>query len=311
LSGKPTNQELGTVLWENRLYPRGSEEESFRPGECILTLVIAARREVLPSMFKLVASVCFSLLSVQASGAQQPQENSQSRYFIERVELIGNRRIETETLLARISSRPGDPYSVEAVRRDVQALWSTQFFDDVRFEVKDSLYKPNGKIVMFSMKEKSDIARIATAQAQTIPEQIWGKWVISRKIPTTTISCWDEAEAKTLLGTQIEYSSEVFRWKDVVTAHPTAEAKMVSAEQFHDDNSGKGSNSSQITFRQLGITAKQVMLISIHHPPANITGGTIEIPGDEVLVKNKDAIIFAACNVYFEAKRASAQSTPD
>ena len=195
----------------------------------------------------------------------------------------------------------------EAVRRDVEALWSTQFFDDVRLEVEGSPDQPNGKIVVFSVKEKSDIARIATAQGQTVPEQIWGKWVVNRKIPTTTISCWDEAEAKTLLGTQIEYSSEVFRWKDVVTAHPTAEAKMVNAEQFHDDNSGKGSNSSQITFRQLGITAKQVMLISIHHPPAQIAGGTIEIPGDEVLMKNKDTIIFAVCNVYFEAKRVSAQ----
>jgi hypothetical protein len=148
-------------------------------------------------------------------------------------------------------------------------------------------------------------------QGQTIPEQIWGKWVVTRQIPTTTISCWGAAEAKTLLGTEIKYSAEVFRWKDVVTAHPTAKAKMVSAEQFHDDNSGKGSNSSQITFHKLGITAKQVMLISIHHPPGNITGGTIEIPGDEVLVKNKDTIIFAACNVYFEAKRVSTRSTPD
>jgi len=148
-------------------------------------------------------------------------------------------------------------------------------------------------------------------RGQTIPEQVWGKWVVTRQIPTTTISCWGAAEAKTLLGTEIEYSAGSFRWKHVVTTYPVAEARIVNAEQFHDDNSGKGSNSSQITFRQLGITAKQVMLISIHHPPANITGGTIEIPGDEVLVKNKDAIIFAACNVYFEAKRVSTQSTPD
>jgi hypothetical protein len=157
----------------------------------------------------------------------------------------------------------------------------------------------------------ASLTLLATAQAQTVPEQIWGKWVVSRKFPTTTISCWGEAEAKTLLGTEIEYSAESFRWKDVVTTHPDAEARMVSAEQFHDDNSGKGSNSSQITFSQLGIKAKQAMLISIHHSPAKITGGTIEIPGDEVLVKNKDAIVFSACNVYFEAKRVSTASTPD
>jgi len=155
---------------------------------------------------------------------------------------------------------------------------------------------------------------LATAQAQAVPRQIWGKWVVSREIPTTTVSCWSDAEAKTLLGTEIEYSADVFRWKHVVTTRPVAEARMVSAEQFHDDNSGRGSNSSQITFRQLGIKAKQAMLISIHHPPAKITGGTVEIPGDEVLVKNKDTIIFAGCNVYFEAKRvstaSSAQLTP-
>ena len=146
-------------------------------------------------------------------------------------------------------------------------------------------------------------------QGQTIPEQIWGKWVVTRQIPTTTISCWGAAEAKTLLGTEIEYSPEVFRWKDVVTTQPVAEARIVNAEQFHDDNSSKGANSSQITFRQLGIKANQAMLISIHHPPAEITGGTSEIPGDEVLVKNKGTIVFAACNLYFEAKRISTTSS--
>jgi len=145
--------------------------------------------------------------------------------------------------------------------------------------------------------------------SKTIPEQIWGKWIVTRQIPTTTTSCWGAAEAKTLLGTEIEYFAGSFRWKHVVTTYPVAEARIVNAEQFHDDNSGKGSNSSQITFRELGIKANEVMLISIHHPPAKITGGTIEVPGDEVLLKDKDTIVFAACNVYFEAKRVSTKAS--
>ena len=40
---------------------------------------------------------------------------------------------------------PGDPYSEEAVRRDFQALWNTQFFEDIRLEVEDSPTEPNGK----------------------------------------------------------------------------------------------------------------------------------------------------------------------
>jgi len=103
----------------------------------------------------------------------------------------------------------------------------------------------------------------------------------------------------------------MFRWKNFVTSHAVAEIRMISAEQFHDDNSGQGSNSSQITFNQLGIQAKQAMQVSIHHPPAKITGATIEIPGDEVLVKDKDTIVFSACNVYFEAKRVPTKPSPD
>jgi hypothetical protein len=64
------------------------------------------------------------------------------------------------------------------------------------------------------------------------------------------------------------------------------------------------------SYPEPAIKAKEAMLISIHHPPAKITGGTIEIPGDQVLVKNEDTIIFSACNLYFEAKRVSTASTP-
>jgi hypothetical protein len=156
----------------------------------------------------------------------------------------------------------------------------------------------------------SNLIKKVVPQAQNIPQQIWGKWLVNRQIPTTTISCWGEAEAKTLLGTEIEYSQEVFRWKDVITTHPIAESKMITAEQFHDDNSGMGSNSSQVTFRQLGIKQKEAMQISIEHPPASITGGTVEIPGDVALVKDQNTIIFSACNVYFEAKRVGIQSPP-
>jgi hypothetical protein len=149
--------------------------------------------------------------------------------------------------------------------------------------------------------------RKLSPQTQIIPEDVWGTWVVSREIPTRTISCWGEADAKKLLGTEIEYSGGLFRWKDVVTTQPVAETTMISADQFHDDNSGSG---SQITFSQLSIKSKNAMQISIHHSPANLTGATIEIPGDTVLVRNKDTIIFSVCNVYFEAKRIRTKPSP-
>ena len=62
-------------------------------------------------------------------------------------------------------------------------------------------------------------------------------------------------------------------------------------------------NGSQVSFHQLGIAAKSAREISIHHAPANISGATVEIPGDSVLVKDSDTIVFSVCNIYFEAKR--------
>jgi hypothetical protein len=43
--------------------------------------------------------------------------------------------------------------------------------------------------------------------------------------------------------------------------------------------------------------------VSIEHPPAEITRATTEIPGDLLLLKNRNTIVFSVCNVYFEAKR--------
>jgi hypothetical protein len=148
---------------------------------------------------------------------------------------------------------------------------------------------------------------MAMPQGQSIPAELWGKWEVASILATTTIACWDDSRAKALLGTEIEYSENQFRWKDVVTPRPTAVKEIVTARQFHDYNSGQGRDSSQVTFRQLGIDANEAAQISIEHRPADITGSTIEIPGDKVLQKDKNTIVFSVCGVYFEARRAPAK----
>ncbi len=53
------------------------------------------------------------------------------------VQVIGNRRIPKESVLARLFSRPGDPYDPAIVERDYNSLWNTGYFDDVRIERVD------------------------------------------------------------------------------------------------------------------------------------------------------------------------------
>jgi outer membrane protein insertion porin family len=127
-------------------------------------------REVLARLFELFATACLFLFSAQALEAQQPHGKAGTQYFIERVEIVGNRHVRSARILACILSRPGDPYSAGAVRRDVQALRDTGFFADVRLEVEDNPDRPNAKIVAFYVSEKPIIRRIEYRGIKSITE---------------------------------------------------------------------------------------------------------------------------------------------
>ena len=100
--------------------------------------------------------------SSSGASSQQAQASPQGQpaAVIERIEFIGNRRIRSDTLKARIFSREGDPYNEDTLKRDFQALWNTQFFEDVKLRVEDSPDKPGEKIVIFEVRERPVIRRI-------------------------------------------------------------------------------------------------------------------------------------------------------
>lgn len=137
-----------------------------------------------------------------------------------------------------------------------------------------------------------------------VPPQLRGDWTVTRLIPTTTISCWDKREAKRLLGTTVHYSSDALGWKNYGVAHAVVSTQSLTAFQFRVDYSGGGAADSEIDFNQLGIRVPSATIVKIQHKDANITGGTAEIPGDWVFLKDRDTIILSVCNLYFEAHRS-------
>jgi outer membrane protein insertion porin family len=132
---------------------------------------MAASRKICLRLTKLLVVVYLCCLAfAHPLWAQPGQQSAGRQYVIGRIDFVGNRRIQTETLRARIFSRVGDPYSEEAVRRDFQALWNTQFFEDVRLEVEDSPDQPDTKIVVFYLKERPIIRRIEYKGIKSITE---------------------------------------------------------------------------------------------------------------------------------------------
>jgi outer membrane protein insertion porin family len=106
-------------------------------------------------------------LFAQITPQAQTPANQQ---VISRIDFIGNRRIARDTLQARIFSRVGDPYTADGIRRDFQALWNTNFFEDIRLETQPDPRTPNGTIVTFYVTERPVIRRIEYKGNKSITE---------------------------------------------------------------------------------------------------------------------------------------------
>jgi uncharacterized protein YecT (DUF1311 family) len=146
-------------------------------------------------------------------------------------------------------------------------------------------------------------AMASTDAASAIPHELIGRWTVLRTLPTKTISCWGETEAKALIGTQIIYTADSLQWKDAVAKDPKVTRNVITARNFALNNSGGGANDSNVSFKQLGITSSRATQVTIEHPDATVTGSTTEIPGDSVLLRDPTHIIFSVCNLYFLAER--------
>src|SRR5215475_3761779 len=124
-------------------------------------------------------------------------QNRQGEVFlIQRIEFIGNRRVRNDTLKARIFSREGDTYNEETLRRDFQALWNTQFFEDVKLSVEDSPDRANAKIIIFEVKERPVIRRIRYEGIHSVSESDILDRFKERKVGLTVESQFDPTRIK-------------------------------------------------------------------------------------------------------------------
>jgi outer membrane protein insertion porin family len=124
------------------------------------------------------------------------QDSANGQGVVERVEFMGNRRVRNDTLKARIFTRSGDPYNEENLRRDFQALWNTQFFEDVKLRVEDSPAKANLKIIVFEFKERPIIRRIRYDNVHSVSESDILDRFKERKVGLTVESQFDPTKIK-------------------------------------------------------------------------------------------------------------------
>jgi outer membrane protein insertion porin family len=77
--------------------------------------------------------------------------------ILEKIEIVGNDRVSRETILYYVSTREGDYFSGEQVKRDFRVLWSTGFFADLKIE---DLAGTRGKILRITVEENPVIKAV-------------------------------------------------------------------------------------------------------------------------------------------------------
>jgi len=77
---------------------------------------------------------------------------------VERVEVRGNRRVETDAIRMVIKSQPGDEISYELVAQDIKAIFALGYFNDVRAIL---IEKPASNRLVYALKEKPSVGKIS------------------------------------------------------------------------------------------------------------------------------------------------------
>ena len=87
--------------------------------------------------------------------------------MIEKIEIVGNDHVTRDTVLYYLSSREGNPYSEELLRKDFKVLWATGFFSNIKMEKEDG---PGGMIIRIIVEENPLIKNIIYKTGKKIKE---------------------------------------------------------------------------------------------------------------------------------------------
>ncbi len=89
-------------------------------------------------------------------------------FIIASIAPAGNKRIDSGAIMRKITTRPGDIYDPAQLRKDLKAVFSMGYFDDVQIESTDT---NKGKAIIFRVKEKPVISKVLIEGTDEIKEQ--------------------------------------------------------------------------------------------------------------------------------------------
>jgi outer membrane protein insertion porin family len=87
---------------------------------------------------------------------------------VEKIEIVGNERVTRETIMYYLSSREGEYFNENLLKRDFKVLWSTGFFANIKIEQDQG---PSGKIIRIIIEENPIVKEITYKTGKKVKEK--------------------------------------------------------------------------------------------------------------------------------------------
>jgi len=113
------------------------------------------------SFFKALKMIMYMVVTLAFVPAQASDLKIATAFYgktVASVEVSGLKRIEKDAVLAKISLKPGQKISREAVRADISALFSMGYFDDIEFDAENAA-AGHAKLMLI-LKERPVISKL-------------------------------------------------------------------------------------------------------------------------------------------------------
>lgn len=137
--------------------------------------------------------VAIPSLPAQTSPAVPSADSSASSQTLCQPEVIGNRRIPKESVLARLFSHQGDLYDSAVIERDFNSLWNTAYFENIRIERVDT---PKCIQLVIYVQEKPTIREINYKGLNAVSQSDVLERFKKAKVGLTVESQFDETKIK-------------------------------------------------------------------------------------------------------------------
>ncbi|MBI5587575.1 MAG: outer membrane protein assembly factor BamA [Deltaproteobacteria bacterium] len=157
---------------------------------------------------------------------------------IDGITVIGNRRVDAEAVLKKVTSKTGAPFSPDDVKEDLRAIYATGYFDDVSADLSD---RATGKVLTFIVKEMPFIKKISfRGNKELKDEKLKDSVTIKENTVLDRVLLGENAEK-----IKTQYSEEGY-FNATVT--PVIETDGLEASVIFDVNEGPEVKVKRITF---------------------------------------------------------------